>query len=476
MTLQQHLSRIVRLLSVVALCGFATAWTHGGEKAAERDNESSRGLSTGVARITVTPPVGIAMSGFAGRDAATGIHDDLYATALVLVSDDTKAAVVAADLIGFGDDFTSDVRAEVERRTGIPAAAVFLCASHTHYGPSTRVYGSDDPAADLDAYMANLLHLLAGAVQEAVSVVQPVRVGVGRGACDVGINRREKRPDGVIILGNNPDGPMDREVIVVRLDTVDGEPLATLVNYACHPVCQRHKARNVSGDFIAPMRDLVEKATGAKCLYLQGACGNVNPALMDHSFEPARKSGIRLGEEAVKAFEGITTSDAVGVATTSAQIDFPASTFGSEDEGRQTVKAIEEKLAQLKKWKTPEGRIKREQRRLEQANKALESIVKGEPLPAVVGEIATLRFGDVALVMTPGEVFAQIGKQIKESSPLTDTLFVGYTDGSIGYVPTPDAYPEGGYEVERACRVSPDASRTMIQEALRQLNELAKSG
>ena len=197
---------------------------------------------------------------------------------------------------------------------------------------------------------------------------------------------------------------------------------------------------------------------------------------MDHSFEPARKSGIRLGEEAVKAFEGITMSAAVGVATTSAQIDFPALTFGSEEEGRQAVKAIEEKLAQLKKWKSPEGRIKREQRRLEQANKALESIVKGEPLPAVVGEIATLRFSDVALVMTPGEVFAQIGKQIKEGSPLTDTIFVGYTDGSIGYVPTPDAYPEGGYEVERACRVSPDASRMMIQEAQRQLNELAKDG
>ena len=157
-------------------------------------------LQAGIARAVVTPPVGIPMSGFAGRGPATGVHDDLYATAMVLEAGGVKAAIVAADLVAFPDEFTAKVRSEAERRTGIPAPHLFLCASHTHYGPVTTAYESEGLSDDVTAYLGNLVHLLAGAVQEAPANTQPVRMGVGRGESDIGINRRERKPDGVIVL------------------------------------------------------------------------------------------------------------------------------------------------------------------------------------------------------------------------------------------------------------------------------------
>ena len=414
------------------------------------------------------------MSGFAGRGPAVGVHDELYATALVLEAGDAKAAVVSADLLFVGECFTAKVREEVEHRTGIPGTSVFLCATHTHYGPTTLGFEKGEEAApDEAAYLTNLVHLLAGAIQEAASKVEPVRIGVGRGDSDVGINRRERRPDGSIILGQNSAGPVDREVIVVRLDGADGKPLAALVNFATHAVCQGGSMRTLSADFIGPMRNLVESAAGARCLFLQGACADINPVLMEASFEPARKSGVLLGGKVVKVFEAIATEEASGVASISAEVGLPAKTFGSETETREAIDSLEEDLRKLQEEGAAPGRIRWCQKRLDRARQALECILRDEALPPVASEVAALRLGDVVLLMAPGEVFNEIGTEIKTRAPLADTLFVGYSNGSIGYVPTPDAYSEGGYEVDRACRVAPEASGMLIEEAVRQLGELA---
>src|SRR5437763_11740278 len=94
-------------------------------------------LSAGLVRATITPPIGIPMVGFAGRGPAEAVHDDLLATALALEAGDTRAVILAVDLLGVSADFTGAVRAEVERRTATRAANVLVCASHTHYGPAT---------------------------------------------------------------------------------------------------------------------------------------------------------------------------------------------------------------------------------------------------------------------------------------------------------------------------------------------------
>lgn len=146
-------------------------------------------LQAGVARAIITPPVGIPMVGFAGRGPAETVHDDLTVTALALESDGARAVVLAFDVLGVSDQFTANVRAEVARRAGDPAPAVLVCASHTHYGPSTAAHGETQPPPDVAAYVTNLVHLAAGAAQEALASLRPAQLGFGTGESYIGIRR-----------------------------------------------------------------------------------------------------------------------------------------------------------------------------------------------------------------------------------------------------------------------------------------------
>ena len=99
----------------------------------------------------------------------------------------------------------------------------------------------------------------------------------------------------------------------------------------------------------------------------------------------------------------------------------------------------------------------------------------GDPLPSITDRIHAVRFGPATLVTTAGEIFAQIGVEVKAKSPCPNTLFAGYTNGSIGYVPIPDVYPEGGYEVERACRVAPGAAGIVTGGCLAALGDVCRA-
>lgn len=422
-------------------------------------------LSAGVARVNVTPPIGIALVGFAGRGPAEEIEDDLFVTALALEDSGVRALLLTADLIGFGERFVAEVRAEITRRVEIPPENILLCASHTHYGPVTGAYETELPE-DVAAYLANLKYLMAGAAQVAMARLQPVRLGFGEGESFIGVNRRERRPDGQIILGQNPDGPCDRSVRVMRLDTADGKPLAALVNFACHPVSATHAFRSVSADYIASMRKLVETATGATCLFLQGASGNINPIEMRHSAEPARRLGLMLGGEVIAVFEATRTILQDGLSSATTRAELPAMTFASLDEGLRSVEELQATLTRLEAENAPEGSRYWAESRLRRAEDRLESLRTGVPLPTLSAELNALRFGDVALVTAPGEIFTETGLEVKRRSPLPHTCFVAYTNGAIGYVPVPSAYPEGGYEVTHACQVGPDAAGIIAEQSL----------
>src|SRR5207302_4848041 len=112
--------------------------------------------------------------------------------------------------------------------------------------------------------------------------------------------------------------------------------------------------------------------------------------------------------------------------------------------------------------------------RLSRAQTIRESLSGGAPLPTIPAELSAWRVGDVGLVFAPGEIFTETGMTVKRQSPLPRTCFAGYTDGSIGYVPVPEAYPEGGYEVTHACRVAPESAGIVRDTTLGLLNRVAE--
>ena len=409
------------------------------------------------------------MVGFAGRGPSNAVHDPLTATALVAESDGTRLALIACDLLQIRAETVDEFRAAVGEMNDIAPSRIAIACAHNHYGPD--VDRSD--ASVVSAYRENLKHLFAGLVSEAASGMTEAHVGIGRGASDIGINRREKRPDGVIVLGNNPEGAVDREVVVVRVDSPDGRPMACLVNFACHPVCQSWQQRAISADYPGRMREVVEQLTGAKCLFLEGACGNINPIRMEYSYEPARTLGTRLGCEVVRVWETVRPEPMTGILSVSTTVSLPRYRYGSEENAKRLADELGAEVARLEAQAPNSGSLWWSKLRHSRVSDALESWRTGNPLSPVVGEVQTWRLGDIAFATAPAEVFNESGSLVKRESPIPDTFFVGYTNGSIGYVPTPESYPEGGYEVTHACQVDPDAAPMLNQTCLDLLGRLA---
>lgn len=454
-------------------------------------------LTAGVARVVITPPVGIALTGFAGRAPSDGVHDDLLATALVLAErradgDDieSRVALVTLDLLGmYGDAVGAAIKAQVTQQTGIPAGRIFLACSHTHYGPVVS------PDQDMDgggtaqalAYQAALPHYVAGVVAAADAARRPVTLAAGRGSVRIGINRRERRADGRLILGQNPDGALDAEVQVWRLDAADGdpvvpgapsgwlqrapEPVAVLVNAACHPVSLSGQMRQISADFPGIARGIVERLVGGTALYIQGACGNINPCLMGADWGNPLRLGRALAAEAARValFAQRIASTPLRVARET--VAFPGLLPESKEAAQAQVAKLEAEQERLATQAGNAGARWWNQRGLGQARLALAALSGGAPL-VVEGDLAVLRLGDAALACNPSELFCEIGLAIKAGSPHPWTAIAGYTDGAIWYVPTRSAYPEGGYEVDRACRVAPEAGELLEETTLRLLREV----
>jgi neutral ceramidase len=435
----------------------------------------------GVARVTITPPVGIEMIGFAGRPAADGIHDDLSATALVLESaasptaDPIRLALVACDLLYLRASEVEAVQAAVAASTDIPATHVVVSCSHTHYGPLTDPTRGEG-AGRVDAYLANLIYLLAGAVHLARTRLQPCRIGASTGEARIGINRRERTADRRVILGQNPAGAYDPRVVVLRIDGADGRPLAAVLNHACHPVSLGADCTHFSADFPGVARRLVEEHTGAMCLFVQGAAGNINPLLMGWDWSHIDRLGLPLGAEAVRVYgavEPVAVEGSLGIVRST--LDLPPLLPASIEEGRTLVSTLEEERAQSLAAGRSGGAWWAEQR-LERARRGLAALEGGPPVPPVRADLCALRLGStIGLVTAPGEIFTEIGQAIVQRSPFSQTLYAGYTDGSIWYVPTRTAYAEGGYEVTHACRLAPAAGELLQEESERLLQALASS-
>jgi len=438
-------------------------------------------LLAGTAKANITPYVGAFLAGFGSRDhGCEGVHDELFARALVLQSGETTLAVVACDLIGLTAASIAAIRAQVEAASGIPAAHVMLACTHTHSGHTTGVLRH--PGLDPE-----LVHVtektIAGAVLMAHRALTPASLGSAKGRARIGINRRELKPDGSVGLGRNPGGATDADVGVIRVDGADGKPLALVVNHACHPVVLAGSNYLVSADYPGQVAAFVEGVyPGAMCLYLNGAGGDINPIVVGGTFEDARRLGVFLGSEAVKAAESVRATPDAALAAARTTAEAPVAPLPSAEEARETIqqraRTLDEQLSK--------GEISRALYDVDWqrgwARDVMAEYGKTDRQRARKLEIQGLRLGDALLIGTPGETFVGIGLAIKAASPLPRTFVVGYANGNVGYIQTAAAFDEGGYEVEAAHKfyygvycLTPEVETLVTDAAVALAKELASA-
>jgi neutral ceramidase len=441
------------------------------------NNESS--LLAGVSRRRITPAKGIFLIGYGDRTKGNiGVHDDLTATALVLDDRTTRLAIVALDILTINEFIVDRVRAR------LAPTEVLLCCSHTHSGPIA--YADEKSPHANQEYINSLANDIVDAVKQAEANLVPAYLEYSYGEAAVGINRRERMPDGRIEIGRNPEGARDKSLQVVSVLTnagrrkgdEKGTRLATLVNYACHGTVLGPDNLLVSADWIGEMRKKVEAELDGVVLFLQGAAANINPDMYwndARAFEMVKEQGLSVAN-AVLAASGqhsekmrgvpiqVTRTEAWMPTETRALTSRPPKNYGkpllslAKLPGFMVV-FVDMLLNQRYPWKP---------------------VIKAKDgFWSVPMRVNAVRIGDLALVTYGAETFTEIGMKVKAASPAAHTLFASVTDGCISYLHTADSHNEGGYEVDVAPlayrypgRLQADCEQIALETTQKMLKEL----
>jgi len=379
------------------------------------------------------------LSGFGAREQpSVGVHDDIFARCVALEQDGRKLAICSLEILGLDFEQVDWLRGELAQDGYRPENLLF-CGTHTHGGPavqSLRLCGTASPA-----YEKQLLKAIVKAVREAGKQMKECRVNVGAAPCALGVNRRKPGVTGTQ-LEPNPGGDTDPELVAAQIRSFNGEPIATIFNYACHAVILGGDNRLVTGDWPGAAMEKLQSDGFGLTLFLQGCCGDVNPVIRG-TWEHREKAAEMAVAAVREALEHASDAAEGGAAGAMYPVSLPLLPNPSDEELRARLDEINA-LA-------PDQRGFAEWRDLIWCADVINAPEKSRrtELPIATGE---LRIGDLVIAWLPAEAFSAYSRAIKAARTPGKTMVAAYTNGNIGYLPTAAAYSEGGYEVHDAYR------------------------
>jgi hypothetical protein len=415
-------------------------------------------LYAGVCETNITPPPGVWMSGYARRPTgAIGIHDELYARALVLDNGQRRVALLVMDVIALDSDLVARIREGIAAQAGIAPEAVMLHCTHTHGGPMTfsyRAMGHRD-----GSYIDVLVRKLIGAARQAAETLRPAHLTYGETSAQIGQNRRQARPAGNVVLGADYGGPVAPTAQVLCVNGVDGRTFALLFCHACHPTTMGGDNLYITGDWpgaaVAHLKRRF-RAEGAETgiaeeaqpFCLQGCCGDISP-------------NRRGNWEAVEA-NGRAIADAAHTARWSAHghlderldaeeetVELPLLPPPPLEECERWIAEWEATLERERAANAPPGHILFAEGRLEWGRAARTFAARSDFAAKQPFTVQRLTLGGIHLLGFPAEMFVQYQLDFARQSA-APVLSLSYTNGCWNYVPTAAEYARGGYEVDEA--------------------------
>ncbi len=415
----------------------------------------------GVARVDITPPLAINARnwGAATHDVAEGIHRPLTATVLALSSPDDPHPflLIAADLGWWKsreDEFF--VRGALIEALSIKPSRVLLSLSHTHAGPNLYREDRHQPGGELiEPYLLTLRDNLIAAARHALAHRAPARLSWRYGRCDLAQNRDLPHPsESRFIVGWNPLEPADDTVLVGRVENLNtGHTIATLVNYACHPTTLAWKNRLLSPDFPGALREVIESATHAPCLFLQGASGDLGPAAQ-HGHDPAvaDQLGRRLGYSALSVLE--SWPDALHVLDEIVESGAPLGLahLAPAPVSSALVARIDEIAFALKPSESIadievalSSCTDRALRERLWRKRAIRRIVGDGPMSAM--PLWTWRIGEALFFAQPNEAYSYFQYNVRARLAPRPVVVLNVTNGYAGYLPPRSHYDRDQYSV-----------------------------
>lgn len=375
------------------------------------------------------------MCGYGPR-VSDGVLDDLYAKAMVIESsDEARAVLVSADLLFFRRDVAEAAAGRIMEKTGLKRRQILLNASHTHSGPVVGMNRDLDsfgvPAEQrprVAAYTRRIEEQIADLAAAAVRDMQPARLSFGVGRAALVMNRRTATKQG-IVMAPNPEGPVDRNVPVLRVDGADGRLRGLVFGCACHPVTLDGNNKKISGDYAGFAQAALEKRhPGAQAMFVIG-CGADANSHPRGTAEMARQQGEQLAAEVSRVAGGPMRPVRGPLRAELEWIDLPL----AHDFSREQLQAM---AAGPSTWHA------------RNAKGMLETLAAGKPLlTSYRAPLAVWQFGDdLTLVALSGEAVSSYASRIAQLLGPQGLWVAAYCNESFGYLPTAQILKEGGHE------------------------------
>ena len=387
---------------------------------------NKNGVKIGVSQGNITPDVPILMAGYSERTTPfTGVNDSLYAQVILFSDGKTKILIVTSDLIGYNFELVDDVKKMISSKIDIPVENIMISAAHNHGGPEMRK-GGPKALKETNDYIQILKEKLTKLSFEASMNLVPFKMGIATGVCKMNINRRLEAPQG-ITLGLNPDGPCDTDLGVAKFVDMNDKIIAVLINWPAHGTVSGKENYLITGDWPGAAARHIKQQSGQDIIVgvTAGASGDIAPLYGPASrLEKSELIGYQVAKQTWKAISDIAP--------------FPV----------ETLQVLNEKLSLPGK-------------------KSGKAIVPSETNSEI--RLSVFKIGNLVLAGISGEVMTEIGMQIKDLSPYSNTHIVTHTNGSSGYICTDKAYPEGGYEVG-ATRIMPGVEALVVKKVSEMIN------
>lgn len=453
----------------------------------------------GAATSNITPSIGANPDVRTSRPPATHVHDELHARCLVLDDGQAKLALVVCDLRHISAEVAANAKQIIQKTTGIQPQCVLISATHTHTSTGARL--EEREGQPYYEYSAFLTRRIADGVLRAHNQLETAQIGWGvveeptqvfnrrwflqpgsdpiYGAHD-NIEKVDTNPGYTGLL--RPAGPVDPQITFISVKSTSGKPISLLASYGLHYV-GGVPANTISADYFAIFADRVGELLGADRhqdppfvgIMANGTSGDVNnlerysdeelakrgapPRKKYQPFEKAREVADLCASKVMEAHKTLKWHDHVKLSSVQRTLTFERRYPTKEEiDWAEAVKAKKIKPRSKSPYSTYSTVL------------AYASPEMPRTLDVVV---QTHRIGDLAVAAMPFEVFAEIGLELKQRSPIRPLMNISIANGSHGYLPTPDQHRLGGYETWIGVnQVQLDASVKMVDALVEMLGEL----
>lgn len=424
-------------------------------------------LQAGFARLDITPPLGVRLSGYFYERISTNVLDPLYVNAIAMKDGDKTVLLMSCDLVGLYSSHKLGWDQAIADRAGLTIEQLFIHCTHTHTGPICCSRENIDPMYD-----EWLLRRLGDAAVMAMSDLKPVTSIRSHESICPGVThvRRFKMKGGYYqtwadYCDPNIEGwasEADESLRLVRIAREGGDEIA-LINFQCHPDCVN--GNEFSADFPGMLCSRVEQAKpGTKCVFLNGAQGQLVTNDWWHGttsrlpYEKAVEAADKLVPHVLSVFDKVEPVEY-------AKTGFAQKYVTCKTKLDPALIPDAEHVVQLHKA----GRAAELGPDWVATPKVTESLklLQLNELQQYEADIlvSAMSFGGLAFAGFAGEPFCELGKAVRDSSPFPVTLFCCLTNGAGDYFPTTEAFEQDGYE-PRGCRFAKGVGERLRDAAI----------